>query len=103
MKRYLSYNSFPELAGLSEQKAKEIWEKCHSKRWRYWQTWFGIFVFCLCAVLGTEAGIKYGGTWGRVLGPGIGCIIGYVLLTESLVLGIRIHIREYLISHGKTN
>ncbi len=102
MKSHWSYNSIPELVGLSEQEQNKVWEKCSGKRWRHWQTWFVALVVCIFLASGTIVGIKYDGI-GRHLCSGIILLIGGLIWLEANVLIIRVRIREYLSSHGKTN
>jgi hypothetical protein len=103
MKSHGSYNSIPELAGLSEQEQTEIWEKCSGKHWRHWQTWFAaVLIFCICVASGTIVGMKYDGIR-RHLFSGFISFVGGLIWLKANVWIIRVRIREYLISHEKTN
>ncbi len=51
MRIYLTVCSIPELASLPETAREEVWQRCHTKAWRHWQTWVAFFI-CM-ALLGT--------------------------------------------------
>ncbi len=67
---HFTVRSIPELASLPEAKRDEVWQRCHPKAWRHWQTWLAFFVSTGCLALGFYIGIftqpePY--SWGRVL------------------------------------
>jgi len=43
MKIYFTSRSIPELAALPAERRSRIWERCHPKAWRHWQTWVALF------------------------------------------------------------
>jgi hypothetical protein len=103
MKLYWSYNSIPELADLPKEKRKEIWHTCHLKCLVHWQIWVSFLVCGLCAATGMGLGEFYYNRIGGFLGAMLGGGIGGFIIGEIKVSMVRPHIREYLISHGKTN
>jgi len=50
MRIYLTTRSIPELASLPDSKREEVWQRCHPKAWRHWQTWLAILT-CMAALL----------------------------------------------------
>jgi hypothetical protein len=105
MNIYWSYNSFPELRDMPEEKRKEIWKACHRKIFCHWQTWFFILIQGLLAVIIIESVKSYFGSFDVV-----GLIL--VMIFGGLAGGItyfftqpveRSDIREYLKSNEKPN
>ncbi len=67
---HFTVRSIPELSSLPEAKRHEIWQRCHPKAWRHWQTWFALLVSIGCLAAGFYVGIltqpdPY--SWGRLL------------------------------------
>ena len=44
MRIFLTVQSIPELASLPAIKRDEVWQRCHRKAWRHWQTWLAFLV-----------------------------------------------------------
>jgi hypothetical protein len=49
MRIYLTTRSIPELASLPDLKRAEVWQRCHPRAWRHWQTWLA-FMISMCAL-----------------------------------------------------
>jgi hypothetical protein len=43
MSIHLTSRSIPELEPLPEGKREALWQRCHPKAWRHWQTWLAFF------------------------------------------------------------
>jgi hypothetical protein len=50
MNIYLTSRSIPELALLPEGKREALWQRCHPKAWRHWQTWLAFFI-CMASLV----------------------------------------------------
>ena len=49
---YLTSRSLPELAALPKTKREQVWQRCHPKAWRHWQTWLAFLVSLACYAAG---------------------------------------------------
>ena len=57
MRLHFTIHSIPELASLPRTKREDVWQRCHGKAWRHWQTWAAFFVFMACLAAGYYLGI----------------------------------------------
>jgi len=57
MSIYLTSRSIPELASGPESRREEIWQRCHSKAWRHWQTRVAFAASLLCYAAGFWLGV----------------------------------------------
>ena len=52
MNIYFTTRSIPELVSLPKHRREEIWQRCHPKAWRHWQTWLALLVLLACSAAG---------------------------------------------------
>jgi hypothetical protein len=102
MKLYWTYNSIPELADLPKDKRKEVWATCHRKMLHRY-IWVACVIGAVCVPAGMIIGESYFGRIGGIIEAMIAGGIGGLIIGEVKVAMTRPHIREYLISHEKTN
>jgi Mn2+/Fe2+ NRAMP family transporter len=105
MKLYWSLNSIPELANLPKERRKEIWKPCRLKclaSWPFWVSMIAIIVVWL--VMLSKLGYFYSDNHiiGLIWGVIVSVIVSFIMQQVEFAL-VRPYIREYLISHEKTN
>ena len=74
MSIHFTVRSIPELASLPDTKREQVWQRCHPKAWRHWQTWLALLVSLACLAGGFYLCIfaqePKGLSWQRtILGP----------------------------------
>ena len=62
--------SIPELGNLSASEREALWQRCHPKAWRHWQTWVALALALGLFVAGFVVGV-FGHpdgslSWGRI-------------------------------------
>ena len=75
---YLTSRSLPELAALPDTKREQVWQRCHPKAWRHWQTWLALFVSLVCLAAGFYFAIftQPDSSWQRILFGALLLIVG---------------------------
>ena len=70
MSIHFTVRSIPELASLPEAKRNEVWQRCHPRAWRHWQTWFAFFAsigFVMAGLFLVILAQTEPYSWGRLL------------------------------------
>jgi hypothetical protein len=57
VKIYFTSRSIPELASLPEGEREAVWQRCHPKAWRHWQTWIAFFICMTSLASGFYVGV----------------------------------------------
>lgn len=96
MNLHFAVRSIPELASLPEDRRQALWQHCHPKEWRNWQTWLALFVS-----MASYAGGFYLGVFaqsGASFSWGLGSV-GLVLVFVSSAGFFQVHVamtRRYI-------
>ncbi len=109
MKIYWSIKSIPELADMSKERRKEIWKLCHLKySVNLLILVLRVAIILVCCAIGLALGCFYSNhitivfTWAVIVGTIVSTIGNFIIWQVEIAL-VKPNIREYLISHGKTN
>lgn len=100
MNIYFTFRSMPEMASVPKANQEALWQRCHSKAWRHWQTWLALF---LC--IGTQvAGFYVAGFaipdspffWRRIVLGGLFVVAGAGAFSPVHIAMTRPYIRRQL-------
>jgi len=99
MRIYLTTRSIPELASLPDLKREEVWQRCHPKAWRHWQTWMAFLIMVALWGLGFYVAVYQDAdffSWSKFLAGFLILAIGQVVFFTLLADVTRRYIREEL-------
>ncbi len=80
MRLYWSLDQVPELRHLTKAERRKLMHVHYLKAYRQRQTWFGIAMVAVFAVIGSLIGGRFGSALGRDIGWGIGFAVGYLFI-----------------------
>lgn len=100
MKVFFSDRSIPELADLPKEQREKIWQRCHPKGFRHWQTKVALCVYIVVYVCGSYVAVfaqpDEGFSWMLFAAGMLVIALGHVGLLSVHAHFTRPHIREEL-------